>query len=150
MIPLIQNEVVLKMNWLSPFEFLDAIAFAQLTPGPIALNVATYAGHQTGGIFGGVVATAGVVMPSFMISLALAVLFSRVRGHMAYQNVLEIIKLVAIALIVSTAILLWPNSIIDSRGILIFAASFLLFNLERFNPALIIILAGFAGLIVYA
>ncbi|QRN86300.1 chromate transporter [Clostridia bacterium] len=149
MLPLIQNEVVLKMHWITHGEFLDAIAIAQVTPGPIALNVATYSGFKVHGISGSLFATLGVTMPSFLICLTLAMVFQKVRGHNAYENVLEIIKLVAIALIASTAIILTPTSIVDLKGFLIFIVTLIIFASERFNPALIIICSGIVGLLLY-
>ncbi len=149
MLPLIQNEIVIKLNWISQGEFLDAIAIAQVTPGPIALNVATYSGYRVYGVLGSLFATLGVVLPSFLICLMLAVMFQKVRGHHAYQSVLEIIKLVAVALIASTAIILSPNSIVDLKGMLIFLAALGLFASERFNPAIIIICSGLVGLLLY-
>lgn len=149
MLPLIQNEIVVKLQWLSHGEFLDAIAIAQVTPGPIALNVATYSGYQVYGVLGSLFATLGVVVPSFTICLILAILFQKIRGHHAYQNVLEIIKLVAVALIASTAIILAPNSIVDLKGVLIFIAALGFLASERFNPALIIIGSGLVGLLLY-
>ena len=149
MLPLIQDEVVMHMRWLTQSEFLDAIAIAQVTPGPIALNVATYSGYKAYGVLGGVSATIGVTLPSFLACLLLAVLFEKVHGHHAFQNVLEIIKLVAIALITSTAILLAPDSILDLKEAMIFIVSLFLFASEKFSPAWIIILSGAAGLFLY-
>ena len=149
MLPLIQNEIVVKLQWISQGEFMDAIAIAQVTPGPIALNVATYSGYRVCGVLGSMFATLGVVMPSFLICLVLAALFQRVRGHHAYESVLEIIKLVAIALIASTAIILAPNSIVDLKSLLIFVVTLGLFASERLNPALIIIASGLVGLLLY-
>lgn len=148
MLPLIQQETVQRLSWLTQQEFLDAIAIAQVTPGPIALNVATYSGYRVAGMAGSLFATIGVSMPSFLICLTLAILFQRVRGHDAYQNVLEIIKLVAVALILSTAVLLWPDSIGDVPDLMVFGMAFWLFNLQRINPALIIVLAGLGGLLM--
>lgn len=149
MIPLIQQTVVVEKAWLSTSGFLDAIAIAQVTPGPIALNVATFSGGQTAGFFGGIVATFGVVLPSFLICLVLAIFFQRIRHRLAYKNVLEIVKLVAIALILSTSWTLWPDSIIDFKTLIFFLVSFALFCSERFNPALLIVVSGLAGIIVF-
>ena len=68
MIPLIK-EVVLKYNWLSEPEFYDFIGVCESTPGPVAINMATYIGSMQGGIFGSILATLGVVLPSFIIIL---------------------------------------------------------------------------------
>ncbi len=70
MLPLIQQEV-LNHGWLSQEELIDFIAISESTPGPFAVNISTFVGSQTAGIFGAVCATAGVVLPSFVIILIL-------------------------------------------------------------------------------
>jgi chromate transporter len=72
MIPLIQKETVEKKHWISDHDILDIVAVAESTPGPIAINSATFVGHQTAGFWGAVCATTGVVLPSFLIILILS------------------------------------------------------------------------------
>ena len=67
MIPIIQKEVIENKKWISEFELLDIIAIAESTPGPIAVNMATYVGATQGGLLGSICATLGVVLPSFII-----------------------------------------------------------------------------------
>jgi len=67
MITLIENEVVTKRNWLTHDEYMNMLAIAESTPGPIAINVATYLGYKVGKIGGAILATVGVVLPSFII-----------------------------------------------------------------------------------
>src|SRR5699024_9078016 len=67
MIPLIQKEVITNQQWLTTREFIDIIAVAEMTPGPIAINSATFLGYKVSGVFGSVVATLGVVLPSFIV-----------------------------------------------------------------------------------
>lgn len=69
MIPFIQRETSQKHNWVTDKEILDIIAIAESTPGPIAINSATFVGYKTAGFFGAVFATAGVVMPAFLVIL---------------------------------------------------------------------------------
>lgn len=149
MLPLIQQIVVAEEGWLSAQTFLDAIAIAQVTPGPIALNVATFSGGQTAGLFGGLVATLGVVLPSFIICLFLAIFFDRIKDKLAYKKVLEIVKLVAIALILSTSYLLWPDSILGLKTALLFLISLGFFISKKLNPALIIVLSGLLGVFLH-
>lgn len=72
MIPLIEKQVVEKKGWLSQEEFLNVIAVAESTPGPIAVNVATYVGNRHSKLFGGIFATLGVILPSFLIIFIIA------------------------------------------------------------------------------
>ena len=67
MIALLQNEFVSKQKWIDKDEFLDVVAIAESTPGPIAINAATYVGYKTAGFLGAVAATVGVCIPSFII-----------------------------------------------------------------------------------
>ena len=72
MLSLIQNEIVVRHGWLTGSEFADIVAISQITPGPIAINAATFVGCKQAGILGAVIATFGMVLPSFVIILAIA------------------------------------------------------------------------------
>ena len=72
MIPLIQREAVEKHGWVSDDDILEIVAVAESTPGPIAINAATFVGYRVGGFFGAAAATMGVVLPSFCIILAVS------------------------------------------------------------------------------
>lgn len=72
MISLIENECSLKKQWITHDEFMDMTVIAETTPGPVAINCATYVGYKKGGIFGSVLATVGVVLPSFLIILLIS------------------------------------------------------------------------------
>ena len=72
MIALLENEFITKRKWMEKDDFLDMVAIAESTPGPVAINMATYIGVQTGGIFGAICATLGIVLPSFIVILLVA------------------------------------------------------------------------------
>lgn len=78
MIPLIEKEIVNIHKWIPVNEFLDIIAISQLTPGPIAINAATFVGHKISGVLGSIAATVGVTAPSFIIILIIAMLIKKV------------------------------------------------------------------------
>jgi len=67
MIPIIEEEVTKKRKWISEIEIMDILAISESTPGPIAVNTATYVGYKVAGIVGGIVATIGLTIPSFVI-----------------------------------------------------------------------------------
>ena len=75
MIAIIESELSSKRNWIGKEEFLDMVAIAESTPGPVAVNMATYVGYKIGGVFGSAVATAGVVLPAFMILFTISLFF---------------------------------------------------------------------------
>ena len=75
MIPIIEREAVDRKNWITKDDFLDILAIAESTPGPLAINSATYVGYKVGGVLGSVFATLGVVMPSFIIIFTISFFF---------------------------------------------------------------------------
>ena len=76
-IALLESEFITKRNWIDHDEFLDIVAIAESTPGPIAINVATYVGYKLKGFFGAVVATVGICIPSFLIMYAVSLFYDR-------------------------------------------------------------------------
>ena len=105
MIPLIK-EVVLSRGWMNEDHFLDMIGLSEVTPGPIAINMATFIGSEQGGILGSAVATIGVILPAFLIMLLISILLKKFMKNRFLQASLHGIKFVAIALITSSAIIL--------------------------------------------
>ena len=75
MLPLIQNEIVEKNNWIKEDEFLELLAMAQSAPGPIAVNVAVFVGYKIGGLPGTIITSLGTVLPSFLIILLMLPIF---------------------------------------------------------------------------
>ena len=98
MIPLIE-ETVMHYDWLSESEFFDLIGVCESTPGPIAVNMATYIGSVQGGIFGSIAATLGVVMPSFLIILLVASVMKNLTENRVFRGFMQGVKPVIVALI---------------------------------------------------
>jgi len=105
MIPLVK-EAVIENGWLTESQFYNFIGVCESTPGPIAINMATYVGSTQGGPFGSIVATLGVVMPSFIIILLIAVVLKNLTNNKHFKAFLRGVKPVVIALILSTGIIL--------------------------------------------
>lgn len=105
MIPLIE-ETVVKHQWLTEGEFYDLIGICESTPGPIAVNIATFVGSNEAGVFGSIVAMLGVVMPSFIIILLIASILKNFSNNKYFKMFLSGVKPVVIALIISTGIIL--------------------------------------------
>ena len=103
MIGMIQEEVI-KRAWISEDALIDFIAISESTPGPFAINIATFIGSQTGGILGAVCATLGVVLPSFIIILLVAMVMKRILKNKFVQGGLNGVRPVVISLILSTAL----------------------------------------------
>ncbi len=102
MIPIIRNDVVDHQKWLSEEELLEILAIAESTPGPIAVNVATYTGYKIKGFWGSVLATLGVVLPSFIIILGISILYNYVKDNPYIAAAFMGIK-AAVALLILTA-----------------------------------------------
>ena len=105
MLPLIK-EVVLKYSWLTEEQFFDFIGVCESTPGPVAINMATYIGSMQGGFLGSLIATFAVVLPSFIIILLVASILKKFINNRFFQQALWGIKAVIIGLIFSTGITL--------------------------------------------
>jgi len=105
MIPLIK-EVVLSHGWMDEEHFIDMIGLSEVTPGPIAVNMATFIGSEQGGFLGSTIATLGVILPAFIIMLLISILLKKFMKNRFVQATLGGIKTVAVALITSSAIIL--------------------------------------------
>lgn len=102
--PLIQAQVVEKHQWLTMAEFADIITISQMTPGPVAINSATFVGMRIGGIGGAVIATLGCILPSCVIVLALSWFYFKYRDVSAVQGVLGGLRPAVVALIGSAGL----------------------------------------------
>lgn len=110
MIPLIEETVVTR-GWLTEAEFFNLIGVCESTPGPIAVNTATYVGSVMGGLPGSVVATLGVVLPSFLIILLIASVLKNLTDNKYFKGFMRGVKPVIVALILSTGSLLLLKTI---------------------------------------
>ncbi len=105
MIPLIE-ETVLKYGWISEDMFLDLVGVAESTPGPIAINMATYVGSVQGGALGGIIATLGVVLPSFIIIVLIASVLKNFTSNKYFKAFIKGVVPVITSLIFSTGIIM--------------------------------------------
>ena len=151
MLSLIQHEVVDKYHWLSLAEFTDVIAISQMTPGPIGINSATYIGYTvTGNVWGAILATVAVSLPSFLMVLAISMFFAKFRENRYVSAAFTGLRPVTIGLIaVAALVLMNGDNFIDYKSVLIFVAAFVLSWKFNVHPILMICLAGIAGVILY-
>lgn len=160
---LIQMEVE-QNGWMTQQEFVDIVAVSQVTPGPIGINCATYVGYTVGGIWGSVLATLAIVLPSLIIMLSICKAYfwlnRRFKGNPYFEQTLRMLRFTVLGLIASAALLLMkPTTFIDSTSWVIFGiVAFLTISPEIFNsqlstflshPILLIVLAGVAGYLIY-
>lgn len=149
MLPLISREIVDHWHWLTPDQFVDIVAVSGVTPGPIAINAATFVGKKVAGFWGSAAATLGVVMPSFIIMLILAYLMKRYSKLAVIQNMFRGIRPVVVALIASAGIFMVQESVtLVSQGII--AVATLVLSLKtKIDPILLLVLAGVVGVLLY-
>lgn len=147
MLPMLQKEVVETKQWATEEELLDYYAVGQCTPGIIAVNVATFIGQKTRGILGGIIATLGVVAPSFVIILVLASLINHFAEYKIVAHALAGIRVCVAALIVSAIVKLWKKGVRDLVGIIIFAAVVLLSLVLNVSPIIIVIVSMLFGIL---
>jgi chromate transporter len=152
MIPLMQHEIAAN-GWLPPGRFMDVLAVSEITPGPMAVNLATFAGYQVAGIPGSVVATVGVCLPGALLLLALGTVAIRLRDRPAFRAAMRGLMPALVGLLAATAIRLWISILPEGRflpdpaTLIIFGAALGLFLWKNLHPALLMLGAAAAGII---
>ena len=157
--PLIQAQVVDQHHWLSMEAFTDIITISQTTPGPIAINSATFVGIQVSGIAGAVAATIGCVLPSAVLMLLLGYLYQKYKKLSVIQGVLEGLRPAVIALIAAAGISIgrqafWNEASVTIRNMDVISAGIFiicLFILKKWkiSPTVVMLGAGVLGGIAY-
>ena len=151
-IPLIQGQIVERHGWLSMPEFTDLITISQMTPGPIAINSATFVGIKIAGVPGSAVATLCCILPSCIIVTLIARLYLKYRTMALLQGVLGSLRPAVVALIASAGLSIlvtafWGDAVIALAAtnwvmVLIFALSLFLLLKCKLDPILVMVLAG--------
>ena len=157
--PLIQSQVVEQHGWLTMQEFTDLITIAEMTPGPIAVNSATFVGLRIAQIPGAVIATLGCITPSLFIVSLLSYIYRKYKDISLLQNVLACLRPVIVALIFSAGLSILSTvafgdsaksiSNVDWIGVCSFAAAFFALRKFKCNPILTMCLCGAAGLYLH-
>ncbi|MEA4917571.1 chromate transporter [Proteiniphilum sp.] len=117
MIPIIRNEVVNKRRWLEDEEFVDMLAIAQTMPGPIALNTALFVGNKRFGFKGGLFSGAGVILPSFILILLIAVLFTQFKDNTVVVRIFKGIRPAVVALIAAPLLSLGKSAGVNWKNL---------------------------------
>ena len=150
--PLIQSQVVTRYGWLSMSEFTDLITIAEMTPGPIAVNSATFVGIRIAGIGGAIIATLGCILPSCFIVSLLAFIYYRYKQMSALQSVLASLRPAVVALIASAGLSIlkmvafggaeFGLENVDWVGLGLFAAAFIALRKFKRGPILVMVCCG--------
>lgn len=160
-IPLIQNQVVNFHNWLTLTEFTDLITIAEMTPGPIAINSATFVGIRIAGIPGAVVATVGCIFPSCVIVSILAWIYFKYKELTIIQGVLSGLRPTIVALIASAGLSIFTLAVWGEGGfstnpptinlvsVLLFAMAIFILRKWKPNPIFVMLGSGIIGGAIY-
>lgn len=149
MLPLIEKEVVTLNHWLSPTEFIDIVAISQMTPGPIAINAATFIGYRQAGVFGSAVATAGVVAAPFLIVMVVTRVLLRFKNSPVVEGIMSGIRPALIGLILAATYSVGRTSLVDVKSTAVAVAVLVTLVYTKIHPILVIVLAGIAGFILF-
>lgn len=159
-LPLIQEQIVELHQWLTYKEFTDIITISQMTPGPLAVNGSTFVGLRVAGIWGAIIATFGCVISGIIISLSLHRFFQNHHSPLI-ETSFKALKSISVGLIASAAstilLLSWfgANSLqtithgADWAAVGISFAAIILLRRLRFNPITVMLISGFAGVLIY-
>lgn len=155
--PLIQHQAIDIHGWLTMQSFSDIMTISQMTPGPIAINAATFVGIQVAGIPGALVATFGCVLPSSIIVTILAFIYYRFKGLDAVQSVLKGLRPAVVAMIATAGLSLMAMAFcgtdtftrdINVENVILFVIALFILRKWKLNPILVMLGTGVAGLII--
>ena len=147
MIPLIQKEAVESKKWISDDDILEIIAIAESTPGPIAINSATFVGYRVRGFWGSFFATLGVVMPSFLIILAIAFVLKEFQSIAVVKYAFWGIRAGVLALIFKAVVNMYKKSKKNLFSHIVMISAFFIVAFFNVNVIFVIIGCALAGLI---
>ncbi len=158
-LPIIQSQIVDLHGWLTTAEFTNLITIAEMTPGPIAINGATFVGIRCAGLPGAVIATFGCILPALILVSALAWIYQKYRRLSLMQRVLSSLRPVVVALIASAGLsvlreAIWGSAAalfqnVDWMAAVCFIASFILIRKAKWNPILTMAASGAAYTLVH-
>ena len=148
MLPLIQREIVEKRKWITNDDILEVVAIAESTPGPIAVNSATFVGYRTGGFSGALLATLGVVLPSFAVILAISFVLREFESLKAVQYAFSGIRAGVLALVLKALWSMYKQSPKNAVSYALMAIAFVLVAFLGADVLPVIICCAAVGLIV--
>ncbi len=154
MIALLENEFVAKKKWLEKDEFLDVAAIAESTPGPIAINAATYIGYKKAGIIGSIIATLGICIPSFVIIYAISLFFDAFLSLTLVAYAFKGIQICVVYLILTAGLKMLKQMKKTAFNIIIISITLICmivfsFFAVKFSTIFYILISGICGVVVY-
>lgn len=145
MLPLLEEAVIKNHGWMSQTEFIDIFAISEMTPGPIAVNAATFVGYRVAGVLGSAVATMAVILPSFIIISLIFIFLNKFKNSPYVDWIFKGIRPVILGLIASAGVTVAQSSLVDLKSVLLGAGIFYFVTFKRLNPIYGIIISGIIG-----
>ncbi|GAA0071550.1 chromate transporter [Clostridium sardiniense] len=149
MIPFIQREIIENHHWINNNVFMDIIGISQMTPGPIAINSATFVGYKVSGVLGSIAATLGVVTMSFILVSIASKAMEKFKESKVLRGALLGMRPVLIALIIQAFFDLAKDAYIDIKSVIITLIIGALLLSKKVHPIIAIIISGILGIIFY-
>ena len=149
MLPLFERTVVTEQGWMTMAVFVDMIAISQVTPGPIAINSATFIGYQVGGFFGAALATTGVVLVPVTLVVIVSKTYDSFKNSQLVRHMFLGLRPALVGLILASVFSVAQNALFDWWGALILVILWLGLVRFRLHPMLIILISGLLGMLVY-
>lgn len=147
MIPLIEKEVVDKKKWIDRDDFVDMLALAQSSPGPIAVNVSVFVGYKVAGIPGSIFAVLGAILTAFLILLVVAMYFIGIKDNAVVERIFKGIRPAVVALIAAPVIRMSKNAKINRKTIFILIATVIFVGFLKISPIYVIIISALGGIL---
>ena len=149
MLPLLEEEVIRTHAWMTSREFIDIFAISEMTPGPIAVNAATFLGFRVGGVIGSAIATFAVILPSFIVISLIFASLSKFKSSKYVAWIFEGIRPIVIGLILAAGITVGKSSFVDIKSVIIALVLFYAVSFKDLNPIFAIIIGGVLGVMLY-
>lgn len=147
MVPLIISLVVAKYGWVSMEEFINFLTISQITPGPIAINLATFVGYTVGnGVLGSIITTLAVVLPGFIMITLIVLCMKKFKYNKNVKNFFIGIRPVVLGLIATSCISVIDSDFYTAYSFISFSVIFYLTTYKKLHPIIAIFLTGFIGM----
>ena len=148
MIPMLEREIVDRHGWATNEELMDYYAVGQCTPGVIAVNTATFIGYKTAGNLGGIVATLGVIFPSFVIITVIAGIIQNFADIPAVKSAFAGIRVCVCVLIFNSVVKLWKGAVKDKAALVLCLLVFVLSVFFSISPIVFVVFCAAAGILL--
>jgi chromate transporter len=144
---MLQQEIVVKHGWLTASEFTDIVAISQMTPGPIAINAATFIGFKTHGVLGSVLCTLGVILAPLCLMMILTHTYIKLQQKEWFKNMFKSLRLLSVGLIAAAMVLIGKSAFPDLFSVGVFVVCFLILWRWKVNPIYMLLGVAVFGMV---